>query len=446
MALSYRDGELHVDDVAAAGAGRGPRHAAVRLQPEPLRAQYRALAQAMAEVKPLICYSVKANSNGAVIRTFLDEGAGLDIVSGGELFRALRAGADPARIVFAGVGKTRDEIEYALRQGILFFTVESEPEARAHLRVRRAARDGAARIAFRVNPDVDPQTHKYISTGKKENKFGLDLRAGRRGLRRRGPRCRTSRSSGLHMHIGSQILSPEPFAEALGKVRGLCRGSEGALSRRSATWTSAAGIGIRYQPGPGAAGARAPMPRAVVPLLQGPRAAGRAWSPAASWSATPASWSAACSTSRTTPSRSSWSWTRHERPDPARRSTRPTTRSCRCAKRAGTVRGDLVGPICESGDFLALDRDLPAVGGGRPAGGAQRRAPTGSPWRRTTTAGRGRRRSWWTADGPGRPRAGNVGGPVRRRAVPARQETRGRGAKPATGRGRRCSQAPIRRL
>ena len=89
-----------------------------------LRRQYRALAEAMKDVKPLICYSVKANSNAAVIRTFMDEGAGLDIVSGGELFRALRAGADPSKIVFAGVGKTTEEIEYAIKQNILFFTVE----------------------------------------------------------------------------------------------------------------------------------------------------------------------------------------------------------------------------------------------------------------------------------------------------------------------------------
>ena len=129
-AFTYRNGELFAEDLslAALAAEHGtPLYVYSRTH---LQAQYRSLAQAMARVKPLICYSVKANSNGAVMRTLLDCGSGLDIVSGGELFRALRAGADPARIVFAGVGKTADEIRYALRTGILFFTVESEPEAR----------------------------------------------------------------------------------------------------------------------------------------------------------------------------------------------------------------------------------------------------------------------------------------------------------------------------
>ena len=186
-----------------------------------IRERYRAIASAMADVKPLICYSIKANSNAAIIKTLAEEGAGFDIVSGGELFRALRAGAKANMIVFAGVGKTREEIEYALQEQIAFFTCESEPEARrisecaAHLGVK-------GRIAFRVNPDVDPKTHKYISTGKKENKFGLDFDRTLQAYEMAAA-LPNIEIAGLHMHIGSQILSAEPFGEALEKVKAFCK-------------------------------------------------------------------------------------------------------------------------------------------------------------------------------------------------------------------------------
>ena len=245
QAFTYRSGQLCAEDVAVQDLARQYGTPLYVYSRGHLREQYRALAAAMAEVAPLICYSVKANSNAAVIRTLVDEGAGLDIVSGGELYRALHAGADAANIVFAGVGKTREEIEYALREQILFFTVESEPEVQ---RISDCARHLGltGRVAFRVNPDVDPQTHKYISTGKKENKFGLDpARAVRAyALAAALPNIEIA---GLHMHIGSQILTAQPYGAALAKVRDLCL----ELKRAHRTFRYldiGGGLGIEYKP------------------------------------------------------------------------------------------------------------------------------------------------------------------------------------------------------
>lgn len=243
--FTYRRGELFAEGVSVrklAGRFGTPLYVYSRNH---LRKQYRALARAMRAVRPLICYSVKANSNREVIRTLLAEGAGLDIVSGGELYRALSAGADPQKIVFAGVGKTVQEIEYALREGILFFTVESEPEMlRISACARRLRKTG--RIAFRVNPDVDAGTHKHITTGTYENKFGLDAGRVVRACReaRRQPNLEVA---GLHMHIGSQILSAAPFEKALRKVVPLCRDLR-TVCPSLRYIDIGGGIGIKYRP------------------------------------------------------------------------------------------------------------------------------------------------------------------------------------------------------
>jgi diaminopimelate decarboxylase len=169
----------------------------------------------------LVCYSVKANSNLAVLRALFRLGAGADIVSAGELFRALRAGCDPKKIVFSGVGKRPDEIEYALESSILCFNVESEGELEAIEAV--AARLGArAPIALRVNPDVDAETHPYISTGLKKNKFGISVDAARRAYRaaRAMPHLVVR---GIDCHIGSQLTKTAPFRDAIGRVAELAR-------------------------------------------------------------------------------------------------------------------------------------------------------------------------------------------------------------------------------
>jgi diaminopimelate decarboxylase len=164
---------------------------------------------------------VKASSNLAILRTLFSFGAGADIVSGGELFRALRAGCDPKKIVFSGVGKRDDEIEYALATGILCFNVESVAELEAIDRV--AGRAGKkAPIALRVNPDVDAETHPYISTGLKKNKFGISVDAARDAYKR----ARTLPNlwvRGIDCHIGSQLTKTAPFRDAIGRVAALAR-------------------------------------------------------------------------------------------------------------------------------------------------------------------------------------------------------------------------------
>jgi diaminopimelate decarboxylase len=177
---------------------------------------YRALDQAFAGQPHLICYAMKANANLTILRVFLDAGGGLDIVSGGELYRALCAGADPKRIVFAGLGKTQEEIEAALQADILLFNVESSQEL-ATIQAVAARLGKRAPIALRVNPDVDPKTHPYIATGLRQSKFGIpiqeafDLYRGMRALRNVKP-------VGVHVHIGSQITQLTPFYESLSKL------------------------------------------------------------------------------------------------------------------------------------------------------------------------------------------------------------------------------------
>src|SRR5512134_1849517 len=172
--FQYKNGELHCEDVSLAAIARRIGTPFYVYSGNTLVNHFRAFDRAFAGVPRLICFALKSNSNGAVLKLLGREGAGADIVSGGELFRALRAGIDPKKIVYAGVGKRRDEIEYALKMDILMFNVESGEEL---LAIDRAARDmhTRARIALRVNPDIDPRTHPYISTGLKENKFGIAI-------------------------------------------------------------------------------------------------------------------------------------------------------------------------------------------------------------------------------------------------------------------------------
>ena len=174
------------------------------------------IQKAFKSVKPLICYSMKANSNLAVLKALVAKGAGLDIVSGGELYRAKKVGCPPEKIVYAGVGKTEAEIEEAIRYGILLFNVESVPELDA---INSAAKrlKKVANISLRVNPNVDPKTHHYIATGKSESKFGMDMDAARGVFARRAHYSSLS-ICGIHVHIGSQIVTGEPFVEAFRKV------------------------------------------------------------------------------------------------------------------------------------------------------------------------------------------------------------------------------------
>lgn len=192
----------------------------------------------------LVCYAVKANSNLAVLDVLARRGAGFDIVSGGELRRVLAAGADPRRIVFSGVGKTAAEMELALTTGILCFNVESAAELE-RLNAVAGSLGKTAPISLRVNPDVDARTHPYISTGLKENKFGVaydDARA----LYGRAASLPNLEISGIDCHIGSQLLDPTPFAEALDKILALVDqlAADGIVLRHI---DLGGGLGIRYR-------------------------------------------------------------------------------------------------------------------------------------------------------------------------------------------------------
>lgn len=174
------------------------------------------LKNAFKKVDPLICYSVKANSNLAILKALVDKGAGLDIVSGGELFRAIKIGCHPKKIVYASVGKTDREIEEAIRKGILFFNVESSSELENINRIAKKLKK-VSNVAIRINPDVEPKTHKFITTGKLTNKFGIDLKSAYDTLLL-GARFSNLRITGLHIHIGSQITESSPFVAAITKV------------------------------------------------------------------------------------------------------------------------------------------------------------------------------------------------------------------------------------
>ncbi|MBI5561244.1 MAG: diaminopimelate decarboxylase [Deltaproteobacteria bacterium] len=185
-----------------------------------LKRHYKAFDKAFAKTPKLICYSVKANSNIAVLRTFASEGGGFDIVSAGELYRALKAGADPSKIVYSGVGKREDEIEYGLRSRILMFNVESPQELRAIDSIAARLRKKAG-VAIRVNPNVDPKTHPYISTGLKKNKFGIEAEEALREYVHARAHLKNIDPIGVDCHIGSQITEISPFVDALAKTREL---------------------------------------------------------------------------------------------------------------------------------------------------------------------------------------------------------------------------------
>jgi diaminopimelate decarboxylase len=184
-----------------------------------LTRHYEVFARAFADSDALICYSVKANSNLAVLKTLAQLGSGMDVVSQGELRRARAAGVPPEAIVFSGVGKTREEMAYALAEGIYAFNVESEAELAA---LNDVALQGGhvAKISFRVNPDIDPGTHKKISTGKAEDKFGVPYERAR-GLYRHASELPGISACGIHMHIGSQITDLTPFRDAFALLREL---------------------------------------------------------------------------------------------------------------------------------------------------------------------------------------------------------------------------------
>ncbi len=219
--FTWRKGVLHAEGVpltAIADAAGTPTYV---YSAATLTRHFRVVSEAFGDTPHLICYSVKANSNLAILRLFSGLGGGFDIVSGGELARVKHAGGDPAKTVFAGVGKTQEEMEAALADGILLFNVESAEELEALDAVgRRLGR--RAPFALRVNPDVDARTHRYISTGLKTSKFGVPFEEAV-ALYTRAKKMKGVRAAGLDCHIGSQLTQASPMRAALTKVAGLYR-------------------------------------------------------------------------------------------------------------------------------------------------------------------------------------------------------------------------------
>jgi len=334
---------------------------------------FRGLDQALAGVEHLVCFAVKSNSNVAVLRTLAQLGSGFDIVSGGELQRVIAAGGNPRRCAFAGVGKTEEEIAFALRQGVYTFNAESEPELERINRV--AARlNKRAPVAVRVNPDVEAHTHKKITTGTYENKFGIAFER-IEGVYARASKLKNLRLRGLQMHIGSQITEVGPFERAVRKVLPLAR----RLKARHGLefFSVGGGLGIVYQPAlasgtaawwrsPAAKGIITPQKYAarLLPLLKGLGLRiliepGRFISGNAGILVTRVEY-----VKRT--GRKNFLIVDAAMNDLIRPAFYEAYHEITPVRRksGALVRSDAVGPICESGDFFCQDRPLPKVGQG----------------------------------------------------------------------------------
>lgn len=214
--FQYKQGALACEDVALSEIAETYGTPVYVYSERSIRERFEALDRAYASIPHLICYAMKANDNLSIVRLLAGMGAGADIVSGGELFRARRAGVPADRIVFAGVGKTRAEIGQAIDDDVLLFNVESTDELAAIADVAKE-KGRVARIAVRVNPDVDPQTHPYISTGLKKNKFGVPSELVLE-VYRRARDDRFLEPVGIQMHIGSQLVHVQPIADAVGRL------------------------------------------------------------------------------------------------------------------------------------------------------------------------------------------------------------------------------------
>jgi diaminopimelate decarboxylase len=332
----------------------------------------KALQKEFAEVEPLVCYSVKANSNLGVLKVMAAHGSGFDVVSGGELYRVKLAGGSAGKTVFAGVGKTDEEIRAGLDAGVLMFNVESEAELDAIARVAADA-GKVAPVALRVNPDVDPKTHRYISTGKKESKFGMDIDRSLR-LAERVRWIASVSMIGMHMHIGSQITTVEPYAGAVAKgveLIGTLRG----MGHPVAWYNIGGGFGIAYR------GTEArPISEFAKAIVPGVKATGckLAMEPGRVIAG-----NAGVLVSRVLYTKQSGE-KRFLIQDAAMNDLirpalyesfhriwpvsvpagLPAPPEDFEAAIPGTEPWDVVGPVCESGDFLAKDRALPALGRG----------------------------------------------------------------------------------
>ena len=357
----YKNGELYCEGVPVKTVAQRVGTPFYLYSSNTLTSHYRAFKSAFEGVPHIICFALKANPNGSLLRLLAREGAGADIVSGGELFRALRAGIDPKKIVYAGVGKRRDEMEYALKMGILMFNVESGDEL---LALDQAASDmhARARIALRVNPDIDPKTHAYISTGLKENKFGIPI-AQALEYYQTAKGLPNVEIAGIHHHIGSQITEVQPFVDALEKVVALVEELRSAGIKITHI-NMGGGLGITYKD------ETPPLPkdlsRVIQPLLKKSNCTlvlepGRALAGNAGILVTRALYHKESDKKKFLIVDAGMNDLIRPSLYEAYHEIKPVVEPRQGG--AGTV-VDVVGPICESGDFLAKDRSLPEVAQG----------------------------------------------------------------------------------
>jgi diaminopimelate decarboxylase len=364
-----RDGALFAEDVHLSRVAVAHGTPTYVYSSATIRRHLERVREAFAGIETHISYSVKACSNLSILRLVASLGAGFDVVSGGELHRVLEAGGRPDGIVFAGVGKTDDEIRLGLRVGVLFFNVESRDEL---LALSRIATDAGtrARVALRLNPDVDPGTHRYITTGKRENKFGIDLGSAV-ALAREATALGGIAIEGVHVHLGSQITDPAPYAEALDRLREPIAELR-RIGHRIEWLDVGGGFGIFYRGGealPASTFADVIVPRARelgcrLVLEPGRFVVGNAavlltrvirTKP----SSEPGRFFVVCDAAMNDLVRptlyGAWHgvWPVES----------PISSEADLAEGEGIV-ADVVGPICESGDFLAKDRRLPHLATG----------------------------------------------------------------------------------
>ncbi|MBP7936647.1 MAG: diaminopimelate decarboxylase [Phycisphaerae bacterium] len=367
--FAYRDGELYCEQLPVRRIAETVGTPTYVYSTETFRNHYRAIARSFAELNPTVCYSIKSCQNLHILRLLVGLGAGMDVVSGGELFRALKAGADPARISYAGVGKTDPEIRQALAAGIGLFNIESEAELANLIELARQTGRNT-RAALRVNPDVDPKTHRHTATGKRESKFGVDLERARRVFEQYGRNSHV-RLCGIHLHIGSPVNTVEPYVQAVTKAVQLIEDLRSARFEVD-TLDLGGGFGANYTEGQSAELAQ--YAEKLVPLIRG-RGLKTVIEPGRSISA-----NAGILLVRTTfvkpgPDKQfvivDGSMTELIRPAlydafhfawPAQPGSAfvPPVRQADL-NLPGSVEVDIVGPVCESADFLAKARYLPPI-------------------------------------------------------------------------------------
>ncbi len=356
--FEYGDGELRAEEVSLTRLAEEVGTPFYVYSHETLSRHFRVFDEAFASVSRLICFAMKSNSNLAILRLFGAMGGGLDIVSGGELFRALKAGVPADRIVFAGVGKSDEEIAFALERGVLLFNVESEEEL-ANVGAVASRLGKRARVAIRVNPDVDPRTHPYIATGLKKSKFGIDIGRAREQYRKAAALDGVE-PAGVHCHIGSQITTSAPFADAVDIVARLVEALRGD-GHDIRYLNLGGGLGITYRD------EAPPLPKdyaaAILPRLKGLGCA-LIFEPGRVITGNAGVLVARVLYEKVSPDKRfviiDAGMNDLIRPSlyQAFQDVWPVEEAVKERERHLT---DLVGPICESGDYLAKDRSLPEL-------------------------------------------------------------------------------------